>query len=172
MKLVAIILLAGAGNAFGQTTAEPSLGELARQEKEKRLLRAQTPGRTGKTLAVKTYTQDDIKTTLASDEAEVTEPGKEPGSAASSQAAPDPAAEAAARQDAERQQWRGKADAALNELASAQREQSALELLAAGQTIPPNGLVIARDRVATAKQRLAQLEEDARRVGVPPAWVR
>jgi hypothetical protein len=172
MKKVALILLAGVGTAFGQTASEPSLGEVARIEKERRALKAQAVQRTGKTITVKSYTQDDIKTAMSYEEPEVAEPGKETASASSSEATPDPAAEAAAKQEAEKQQWRAKADAIRSELAAAEREQRALETDMAGQTIPPNALLYARDRVTAAKQRLAQLEEDARRVGVPPGWVR
>jgi hypothetical protein len=171
MKAVALILLAGVGSAFGQTASEPSLGEVARTEKEKRALKTQTVQRTGKTVAVKAYTQDDIKT-VSLDETEPEEPASATATAEASAAAPDPAAEAAARQETERQLWRGKADQIRTELAAAEREQSALDILAAGQTIPPNALVIARDRVSAARLRLAQLEEDARRMGVPPGWVR
>lgn len=171
MKAVALILLAGVGTAFGQTASEPSLGEVARKEQEKRALKTQAVQRTGKTVAVKTYTQDDIKTAMSYDEPEVAEPGKETAIAASTAPTPDPAAEEAGGQEAERQQWWGRAEGIRSELAAAEKEQSALETLASGQT-PPNALLYARERVAAAKQRLVQLQEDARRVGVPPGWLR
>ena len=170
MKAAAFILL-GLATAGGQTASAQSLGEVAQKEKAKRELKTQSVQRSTKTVRV--YTQNDIKEAVpAYDTGEVEgESAKDAavatdaGTITVGTAAPDP-------QETLKQQWRTKADAIRTELAVAEADLRAMEALAPGFTIEPDGLLQARARAASVKQRLAQLEEDARRQGVPPGWMR
>ena len=160
MKGAAFILLVVFGSV-GPTASAQSLGEIAQKEKERR----QSVQRT---TPVKVYGQNDVKTVTTTDDTSVVEGGLGKESAVArveTPAAPDP-------QAAEQPVWRSKADAIRAEIDAADRNVKAMEALGTGYAIPPDGLVQARNRLAAAKLRMDQLEDDARRRGIPPGWVR
>jgi hypothetical protein len=168
MKSAAFILL----GLVATTAAAQSLGEIAEQEKARRAaLKTQSVQPSGKTVRV--YTQNDIKTAMAADDTGIVEGeatkdsavATAPRSVPAATAAPDP-------QEAQKQAWRTKSDAVRIELAAAERDVKAMEALGPGLTIEPNGLIQARARLTSARQRLDQLEDDARRQGIPPGWMR
>jgi hypothetical protein len=166
MKAAAFILLGLVVNARGQVASAQSLGELAEKEKERR--KAQSVERSGQT--VKVYGQNDVKTAIAADDTGVVEGDSDKRTAVAKTASQTPGVDP---QEAQMQQWRTRADALRNELAAAEKDVRAWEVLAPGLTAPiPDQLVRARARLALVKQRVDDLEDEARRSGVPPAWVR
>jgi hypothetical protein len=166
MKAAAFILLGLVVTGGGQVASAQSLGELAEKEKERR--KAQSVERSGQT--VKVYGQNDVKTAMAPDDTGLVEGDSGKRTAVATTASQTPGVDP---QEAQKQQWRTRADALRNDLAAAEKDVRAWEVLGPGLTGPiPDQLVRARARLASVKQRLDQLEEEARRSGVPPGWVR
>jgi hypothetical protein len=166
MKAAALILLGLVVTAGNQVASAQSLGELAAKEKERR--KAQSVERAGQT--VKVYGQNDVRAAMVADDAAVFEGESGKRTTLATTASPTPGADP---QEAQKQQWRTRADALRSELAAAEKDARAWDVLGPGLTGPtPDQGVRARARLATVKQRLDALEEEARLAGVPPGWVR
>jgi len=166
MKAAAFILLGVVVTARAQVASAQSLGELAEKEKERR--KAQSVERPGHT--IKVYGQNDVRSAMTVDDTGAVEGDSDKQTAIAKTASQTPAVDP---QEAQKEQWRTRADGLRGDLAAAEKDVRAWELLGAGLTAPiPDQLVRARARLAVVKQRVDNLEEEARRAGVPPAWVR
>ena len=162
MKAAALILLGLVVTAGNQVASAQSLGELAAKEKERR--KAQSVERSGQT--VKVYGQNDVKSGIVADDTGVVEGDSGKRTALATTPGADP-------QEAQKQQWRTRADALRADLATAEKDARAWDVLGPGLTGPtPDQGVRAKARLATVKQRLDAFEEEARVAGVPPGWVR
>jgi hypothetical protein len=160
--------------------AGQSLGEAAAREKQRRKTTA------GKAAGAKTYTDQDLPTTRAGT------PGDPPGRGARSET---PAASAAGGDEGARQaelaqefEWKARANEARARIRAAEEalrlaeqradevERRAIELVAADSDLERVAKLKARDEargeLSAARQQLTDLEEDARRAGVPPGWLR
>jgi hypothetical protein len=166
MKAAALILLGLVVIAGRQVASAQSLGELAEKEKERR--KAQSVERSGQT--VKVYGQNDLKPALPVEDTVAVEGDSDKRAAIAKTASQTPAVDP---QEAQKQEWRTRADTLRTDVATAEKDVRAWELLGAGLTTPiPDQLVRARARLAVVKQRVDELEDEARRAGVPAAWVR
>jgi len=166
MKAAAFILLGLVATAGSQMASAQSLGELAAKEKERR--KVQSVERAGQT--VKAYGQNDIKAAIATDDTAMAEGDSTKRATLATTASATPGADP---QEAQKQQWRTRADALRADLADAEKDARAWDVLGPGLTGPtPDQGVRARARLATVKQRLDAFEEEARVAGVPPGWVR
>jgi hypothetical protein len=166
MKAAAFILLGLVTTAGGQLAWAQSLGELAAKEKERR--KAQAVERSGQ--AVKVYGQNDVRTAMVADDTGLVERDSGKRAAIATTASQTPGVDP---QEAQKQQWRTRADALRSDLAAAEKDARAWETLGPGLTGPmPDQGVRAKARLASVKQRLDEFEEEARRSGVPPGWVR
>jgi hypothetical protein len=167
MKATAFMIAVLVGASGGAVSSAQSLGELAQKEKERRAaLKTQSVQRTSG--PVRVYGQNDVKTVMA----EEAEPVEGEAAKTAAVAATTPQAPAADPQEAQRQSWRSRGDAIRADIANADKDVKAMEALGPGLTVPPDALIQARARLASAKQQLDQLEDEARRMGVPPGWVR
>lgn len=166
MKAAAFILLGLVMTAGSQVASAQSLGELAAKEKERR--KAESVERSGRT--VKVYGQNDVKSTIVADDTGVVEDDSGKRTAVARTASQTPGVDP---QEAQREQWRTRADALRADLAAAEKDARAWDVLGPGLTGPmPDQGVRAKARLAAVKQRLNDLEEEARLAGVPPGWVR
>jgi hypothetical protein len=166
MKAPAFILLGLVVTSASQVASAQSLGELAAKEKERR--KTQSVERSGQ--PIKVYGQNDVKAAILVDETGVAEDGAGKVAAVARAASQTPGVDP---QEAQKQQWRTRADALRADLAAAEKDARAWDVLGPGLTGPtPDQGVRAKARLTTVKQRLDEFEEEARLAGVPPGWVR
>lgn len=171
----ALVLLAAPALVAGQTMAEA-----AKKAKEAREKNAKAGVKT------KSYTQDDVKTAppLAND------PKKPPAKTgvSPSYSAPSSGAGSSSAAGQSESAWRGRMAAAHRRIENARREY---DYWNSYMLVPGEILVDAKDRpvitsieqlqgktaaakrsLEAAESALATLEEDARKAGVPPGWLR
>lgn len=186
-------LLAGALLTVAVPLGAQSLGDLAQKERDRR--KATRP-------AAKTYTNDDLKKVLpfpgeakpadpaaktdaSSDTTKVDEPPK-PGEAA------DPGGAKTPEPAKDEKHWRGRITAVREEIArnesfrdALQNQINSLSAEFAGRDDPAQRAQIADTRqkkmaelgrvtleLEKATRLIAEIEEEARRAGVPPGWIR
>ena len=183
-------LLAGVMLTLAVPVCAQSLGALAKKEQERR--KALPP-------ATKTYTNEDLKklppmpdsVTRPADPSTKVKDTAKPVDAKGEAAAPgEPAKPAKPAKD--EKYWRGRIDAAKEEIRrnemfrdALQTRINALSADFAGRDDPYQRAKIADDRqkalaelarltieIATSTKLIAEIEEEARRAGVPPGWVR
>jgi hypothetical protein len=182
--LVAAVLLTLAVPVCAQT-----LADLAKKEQERR--KASPP-------AVKTYTNDDLKKlppapdgpAKPADKAKPDDAGKPADAAAPTEVKPDPAAPAEPAKD--EKFWRGRITAAKDDLTrnesfrdALQSQINALSAEFSARDDPYQRAKIADDRqkkiaelarvnqeIEKGKKLIVDIEEEARRAGVPPGWLR
>jgi len=167
-----------------------SLGDLAKKEQERR---KKLPP------AAKTYTNEDLKrltpmpggeTPKAGDPAKPADPAKPGDSATPTEVKPDPSVAGAPAKD--EKYWRGRITAAKEDIRrnemfrdALQTRINALSADFAGRDDPFQRAKIADDRqkaiaelarvnedIAKGTKGIAEIEEEARRAGVPPGWLR
>lgn len=166
MRAASRVTLWGLTLALATVAQAQSLGDAARREKDRRQ-RAPPP-------AAKVYTDDDLKATRpAGVEAE---PVAERAPAASPEPSPSPEAPDPKRDPALRLRWRerfAQARARVSE-AEAQAWVTRVEVVFVS-SIPVQQRVRRFEETQAlrdARQALADLEEEYRRTGLPPGWVR
>jgi hypothetical protein len=167
---LALAVALTAGPVLGQ-----SLGEAAAREREKRAKQAKPP---------RTYTNDDLKKVSGSKDGS-------PSPASSTAPPPEADADPEGPSEAEWRQRAAKAREAVAEAeASVQRIQDRIDVLRLDRDPSRLGdpfrlqsieadvakaqreLEAAKADVGRAKQAVADLEDEARRAGVPPGWLR
>ena len=176
----------------GTVAAEQSLGDAAAREQKKREERKKK----GAASDGRVFTEEDLRPGSLSAEPKPSPAAKAtPQPSATPTPAPDVdlAAEEAAR-DAAKESWAARADQARQGIAAADTEVRQLEARVEAlrndrgaanamdpfrlQTLEVDlasataALEAARARAAKARQQLADLEDEARRAGVPPGWLR
>ena len=177
-NLLSTAAVVGALLAGAATVSAQSLGDLAKREAERRKA---TPG------AAKTYTNDDLKQLpppAGSATSKTAEELKEAATNADPTKPPEPAKDEA--------HWRGRVEAAREDI---RRNESFLEALQArvnaltadftARDDPYQRAKIAEDRqkalaemarlkddIEKGKKSVTDIEEEARRAGVPPGWIR
>jgi len=178
--LVVLFLLGGGATAFAQ-----SLGQAAQKEKEKRAARAKEskPDST----APKVITEEDLEASRPAEAPPKSDAsGGQAGASSGGHSYP-PAFGVADPYDRAQQEktWRGRAAGArqlvrtMEMLLQAEEEEAHKAAYWAWDTQVPirpvpklAGLEGARSALEKAKRQLEELEEEARRKGIPPGWLR
>ncbi|MFN8059714.1 MAG: hypothetical protein U0Q12_11195 [Vicinamibacterales bacterium] len=168
--------------------AQIPLAEVARQEAERRRSVAG---------ATKVYTNDDVAKSTAPLTTVATKPSGEPGAAADDRE-PDAARDATKDDDAQAQDakgeafWRGRMQQAQEELSRAKSFGEALQsringltqdfasrddyaqrdLIGKERAKAVDELARVKAEIASLTEKIAAVEDEARRAGVPPGWLR
>lgn len=164
LRLVALAL--GAGVAFSQLSAGQSLAELAERERERRARRAKPPA--------PTYSDNDLAARRGD---RATAPAPPASPPASSRASPSPPVEAEVtlrrQQEAE---WRTRFAEARERVYRAEADawRTVIDVVwVAGIPVQQQVRKFEEtDELRQAKKSLEDLEEEYRRTGLPPGWVR
>jgi hypothetical protein len=186
-------LLAGALLTVAVPLCAQSLGDIAKKEQERR--KAVPP-------AAKTYTNEDLKKVVPfPGEAKPTDPAAKPGTSAAPTKVEDPLkpGEAAKPDGAktpepakDEKYWRGRITAVREEILrnesfrdALQNQINSLSADFAGRDDPAQRAQIADNRqkkmaemgrvtseIEKANKAIVEIEEEARRAGVPPGWIR
>lgn len=184
-------LLAGALLTVAVPVCAQSLGDLAKKEQERR--KAMPP-------AAKTYTNDDLKKVLPfPGEAKSSEPSAKPATEPTKVEDPAKPGEAAKPDGAtppepakDEKYWRGRITAVREEITRNESFRDALQVQInalsadfAGRDDPAQRAQIADNRqkklaelgrvnseLEKAAKAIVEIEEEARRAGVPPGWIR
>lgn len=187
---MAAVALFGAPLASAQNLGEAAAREQKKREERKKKGATAPDGRV--------YTEEDLRPGSLSAEPKPSPSAKAtPTPAATPTPTPAPAADLAAEEaerSAEKASWQARADQVRQDIASADAEVKRLEARVEGlrndrgasnamdpfrlQTIQAelasatSDLEAARNKAAAARQRQDALEDEARRAGVPPGWLR
>jgi hypothetical protein len=185
-------LLAGALLTVAVPVCAQSLGDIAKKEQERRKM---TPP------AARTYTNDDLKKVVPfPGEAKPANPTAKPGTASDPTKVEDPPKPGEAKEDGaktpepakDEKFWRGRITAVREEIARNESFRDALQTQInslsadfAGRDDPAQRAQIADNRqkkmaelgrvtaeLEKATKAIAEIEEEARRAGVPPGWIR
>ena len=184
VSLVRVLSAVGLAGAIAATAAAQSLGELARQEEARRKA-IKAPG--------KVLTNDTIRSIPVPSSGAAPAPGKESDAAADKKPKPDDpkakeAAEPKAREAAWRMRMQGARDTLQRSQVFAEALQSRINGLSADFTArddPAQRAAVANERqkalaeldrvkndIVQQTKAIADIQEEARKAGVPPGWLR
>jgi hypothetical protein len=171
MKAAGMAFLLAAGFGLAIPGQAQSLGDAAKKERERRAKQAKEPA--------KTYSDDD----LLAQRGDGSKPSASPSPAASPSAAPPAESDRVSSVDAERAERKTKEAEWRVRFANARERVSVAE--ADGwydtvETVFVSGIPVQQrvrkfqetDELRQARQALADLEEEYRRTGLPPGWIR